>query len=380
MGHCYNCPVPPSPGRGPFRPGTGATPPYLAGREAEQRLFRDFLSDLASGIPPGTQVVLYGPRGNGKTVLLDWLERNAVAAGLETAVLRPAETPDVERLREMLAPRSWWERLAAGEVAAGGFSWKPGDLPAPPVAEILSRRAASSPLVLLVDEAHTLDLDVGRALLNAAQEAGRKHPFLLVLAGTPHLEGRLNAMGASFWNRACQVRVGRLREEATAEAFRRPFAAAGITVRDEAIATMTRESQRYPYFVQVLGGAVWEQTAALPAGRRVTAEIVDRARPGFDRTKGRYYRQRLDELSKRRFSRVALSVAIAFRGRSVLTDPQLDAAVEAGIGGTVSAEAADAAIEALGDLGFIWRVDDRMEWEPGIPSLMEYAREALQPG
>ena len=373
--------MPPSRGRGPFRPGTGATPPYLAGREAEKRLFREILSDLANGIPPGTQVVLYGPRGNGKTVLLDWLERKAAGVDLETAVLRTAEIPDVERLRESLVPRSWWERPAAEEVVAGGFSGKPGTLPAPPVGEILSRRAGSTPLVLLVDEAHTLQLEVGRALLNAAQEAGRKHPFLLVLAGTPHLEGRLNAMGASFWNRAQQVRVGRLSEQATAEALRRPFVAEGITVLENALATMTRESQRYPYFVQVMGGAVWEQTAALSDGRRrVTTETVDLARRGFNATRGRYFRQRLDELRKRRLSRVALSVATAFCGRSVLTDPQLDAAVEAGLGGAAHPKAADDAIEALGDLGFIWRVDDRMEWEPGIPSLMDYARDALGPG
>lgn len=358
-------------GRGPFRPGTGARPPYLAGRETGQRLLREFLNDLAHGIAPGTQVVLYGPRGNGKTVLLDWIERSAVGDGLETAILRPSETPDLDRLREMLAPRSWWERLAAG-----GFSWKPGASPAPPVGEILSRRAGSSPLVLLVDEAHTLDLAVGRALLNAAQEAGRKHPFLLVLAGTPHLEGRLNAMDASFWNRAHQMRVGRLSQEATAEAFRRPFAAERIAVTEEAMAAMTHQSQRYPYFVQALGSAVWDQAVALPEEPRVTAAIVDRARTGFDTTKGRYYRQRLDELLKRRLSQVALSVATAFQGRCVLTDHQLDAAVRAGLSG---AAGFDAAVEALGDLGFIWRADDRLEWESGIPSLMDYTRDALPP-
>ena len=60
---------------GPFRPGAGGLPPYLAGREGEQRLFRELLQDLQRGVPSSSEVVLYGPRGNGKTALLFWLER-----------------------------------------------------------------------------------------------------------------------------------------------------------------------------------------------------------------------------------------------------------------------------------------------------------------
>ena len=50
---------------GPFRPGAGAMPPYLAGRGAEQRLLGALLRDLEAGTPPAGDVILYGPRGNG---------------------------------------------------------------------------------------------------------------------------------------------------------------------------------------------------------------------------------------------------------------------------------------------------------------------------
>ena len=112
--------------------------------------------------------------------------------------------------------------------------------------------------MVLADEAHTLDLGVGRTLLNAAQEVGTERPCLLVLAGTPNLEGRLNAMGASFWDRAEILRIGRLDDEATREALRRPFASEGVTVEDAALKLMAREAQNYPYFVQLLGNAVWQ--------------------------------------------------------------------------------------------------------------------------
>ena len=364
--------------RGPFRPGTGATPPYLAGRSDEQALFRDLLAELAQGIPPGTQVVLYGPRGNGKTVLLDWLEREAASSPeVATAVLRPAEVPDAARLAELLTPQSWWERLAAGEVAVAGFSWKPGTAPPPAAGEILTARAKANPLVLLVDEAHTLSLDVGRVLLNAAQEAGRKHPFLLVLAGTPNLEGRLNAMGVSFWDRAHQLRIGRLADVATAEAFRRPFEAEGLRVSGDVLAVLARESQRYPFFVQLLGDAVWRRAVSdSPDRREVTHAALDAGRADFETARGEFYAHRFEELAARRLLPVGRKIAEAFHNRRILNRTELEDAIGAGFADTAaSADQVGRALEALRDLGYVWRVEARPEWEPGIPSLLDYIRE-----
>ena len=52
-------------------PGSGATPPALTGREPEQAALNRCLADLASGVSPPHDVVLTGPRGNGKTALAD---------------------------------------------------------------------------------------------------------------------------------------------------------------------------------------------------------------------------------------------------------------------------------------------------------------------
>lgn len=92
---------------GPFRPGPGGMPPYLAGRENEQELFRVLLDHVAGGTPPPSEVVLHGPRGNGKTALLVWLTREA-ATREEIEVVRrtPAEIPDRTRLAEELLPET----------------------------------------------------------------------------------------------------------------------------------------------------------------------------------------------------------------------------------------------------------------------------------
>ena len=47
-----------------FTPGSGATPPVLAGRKAEQEVLRQCLADLAAGVSPPHDVALIGPRDN----------------------------------------------------------------------------------------------------------------------------------------------------------------------------------------------------------------------------------------------------------------------------------------------------------------------------
>ena len=362
-------------GLGPFRPGPGGMPPYLAGRETEQSLFRSLLAHLAAGEPPPSEIVLYGPRGNGKTVLLGWLRQEAESwPSIETVPLLPAGIPTPERLRELLSSRPWRDRLTPQEVAIAGLSFRPGEDRPPSVEEILATRARKNPLLVVMDEAHTLDLEVGRALLQSSQEVGRRLPFLLVLAGTPDLESHLGTMGASFWNRAEQVRVGRLSKQATADAFRRPLESEGIRVGEAALGAMVRESQRYPYFVQLLGREIWRGTSGLPeTDREATTGTLAAVLSTFNTTKGEYYRHRYRELRKRRLLPVANRVAEAFAAHPVLSEAQLEQAVLTGLGAE-DLDEADRAVRALTDLGYIWESRARPEWEPGIPSLMDYIR------
>ena len=361
-------------GLGPFRPGPGGMPPYLAGRETEQSLFRSLLAHLAAGEPPPSEIVLYGPRGNGKTVLLGWLRQEAASwPSIETVTLLPAGISNPERLRELLSSRPWHDRRLPQEVAVTGLSFRPGFQP-PPLEEVLAARAQKNPLLLVMDEAHTLDLEVGRALLQSSQEVGRQLPFLLVLAGTPDLESHLGAMGASFWDRAKQVRVGRLSNHATAEAFRRPLESEGIRVGEAALGAMVRESQCYPYFVQLLGREIWRGTSGLPeTDREATTGTLAAVLSTFNTTKGEYYRHRYRELRKRRLLPVANRVAEAFAAHPVLSEAQLEQAVLTGLGAE-DLDEADRAVRALTDLGYIWESRARPEWEPGIPSLMDYIR------
>ena len=362
---------------GPFQPGPGGMPPHLGGREREQELFRTLLARMENRTPLPAEVILYGPRGNGKTVLLRWLEDEAASRrGIETVVLLPSSLPDTKRLAERLLPKSWWDRLTPEQVALAGLSWRPGEAggPPPPPEDVLALRARKAPLVVVMDEAHTLDLGVGRALLNASQLVRHRHPLLLILAGTPNLEGHLAAMDTSFWNRAQTLRIGRLDERATADALRLPFEAADVRVDEAALADMARLSHGYPYFIQLLGQKTWGAMASAAIPHEVTPETLERARPEFEHEKRDYYRHRYRELRTQGLRAVARSVAAAFRDRPTLDEERLEEAIRAALDDRTDA-AADRAEAALADLGFIWDATPTPGWEPGIPSLMDYVLE-----
>lgn len=365
-------------GLGPFRPGPGGLPPYLAGREPEQDFFRALLAHLDRGEAPPSDVVLYGPRGNGKTVLLAWVRKEAADyPGVDVLALTPSDFDSKLELAEFLLPQSWWETVRPQEIAVRGFTWRPGRKgPAPQIRSVLAVRASKKPLAILLDEAHTLQPGIGRTLLNAAQHVGREAPFLLVLAGTPDLRSHLGTLGASFWSRNQVLRLGRLDECAAAEAVRRPLREEGIAITDDALEHIVGESHGYPFFVQLWGDAVWARARA-ESRERIVSEDVQACRVVFERQRNRYYSQRYDELEERRLLRPARAVAEAFESRSVISGSELDAAIRRGFGEAAGDDEVGAAKRELRHLGFVWRTDGMPDWEPGIPSLMDYILRAV---
>ena len=209
-----------------FVAGDGATPPALTGRASEQAVLSRCLADLRSNSAPPHDVVLVGPRGNGKTVLLRWFEHVCAQSkpAVDVAWLTPSALPNQPALLDALAPRRRLAKLLPrkiGIASVGSAEWaSPNGRSG--LAEAVASRCRRRPLAVLLDEAHTLDLDVGSALLNASQEVrSARAPFLLVLAGTPGLPTHLDAMNASFWSRLGEgeLGIGRLSEKAAKQAL-----------------------------------------------------------------------------------------------------------------------------------------------------------------
>ena len=143
-----------------FTPGDGAAPPTMPGREEHRAVLSQCLADLAAGQSPPHNVVLIGPRGNGKTTLLNWFKRECRRSNVDAVALTPRDMADVHMLIAELAPPSRLMRLLprkVGVTAVGSAEWE----------------------------------------TQTGAPASSEAPFLLVLAGTPGLPAQLAKMDAT---------------------------------------------------------------------------------------------------------------------------------------------------------------------------------------
>ena len=364
------------PGPNPFVPGWGRTPPYLAGRSAEQQKLLDLFAYLRHGEGAPRGAILSGPRGNGKTALLRWFHRelDSPDGPCDVVWLTPSEIADLDQLANSLVPPSRFTALRPDTLS---FSVGIGRL-GRSLTLLLGARCRRRPLVLLLDEAHTLSLEVGQALLNAAQTVSAEAPFLLVMAGTPGLQMHLNDMSATFWSRGEKMGIGRLDPEAAAQALTRPMAAAApaITFDDDALAHAVDESQHYPYFLQLWGAALW--SAAQAAGSaRINAVLTAQAANEFAVERSAYYEDRREELERRELLSLAASVARAFSTQTTLRSHELNAAIAESAGVDEVGEILQRR-DQLATVGFVWKPPTAEDaWQPGIPSLMSYVSDHM---
>ena len=357
----------------PFVPGRGALPPYFAGREAEKRALMEILAYVRAGRGAPRDVVLSGPRGNGKTALLRWFENEVASLGERIDLLwrTPSDMPSLDALATTLVPPGRFKSMLPDSlqlsIGVGRVGWELGDNPHT-LTELLILRCRQRPLVVVLDEAHTLDLVVGQALLNASQSVSGRAPFLLVLAGTPGLEPHLNAMSATFWDRAEQLVIDLLDLDASAAALTRPFenGTPAVGFEADALERVLENSQRYPYFLQLFGAALWDAVAA--TGRtEIDTGVVAQASTVFDRRRETYYHHRRNELERAGLLATAASVANVFAGRATIAQPEVDAAIAASPAEVIRIR------DDLAAVGYIWNPPGHGdEWRPGIPSLMTY--------
>ena len=371
-----------------FTPGTGADPPALTGREREQAVLTQCLADLLGGASPPHDVVLTGPRGNGKTVLLNWFKRacREREPEVDVAALTPNDIPTGDALVDVLSPPPGIAKLLprkVGVAAVGSVEWAPRSGGMRNLRAELTARCRKRPLAVLLDEAHTLELEVGRTLLNTSQQVRDEAPFLLVLAGTPGLPAHLGAMNVSFWSRlgVGRLGIGLLSDAATRAALVEPLAAHGVSIDADALDSVVEDSQRYPYFIQVWGRALWHQRLTTGA-TRLTADHAVAARPDVAARVTDYYEDRYLELDQSGWLAVAERVAAQFQSVPTLTYEELKSAVAAGLALNVDPGQAQAALTALQRLGFVWRPPGQLppvRYEPGIPSLMAHVLDHAAP-
>lgn len=273
----------------PFTPGAGLSPPYLAGRDEEQRQIGELLAATQRG---GTapDLVLFGPRGAGKTVMLTWIKEQIRGQGQSDSPFRhkeldAGELPDGQRdiVRELLDVRIDIGRpdKVEGEAGIGpvrGRGHWSLEQTGTSMYEALVAECASRPIVIVMDESHIANPQGCGALLRLSQKLKTDGaPVLTVLAGTPGLIDVLKAADAMFAERSHVISLGLLDPASSRSAIAIPMRQGGLAAGEDVLGEAAQDSQGYPWFLQLWGRALWLNS--IRSGRReLIPEDTERAR------------------------------------------------------------------------------------------------------
>ncbi len=362
----------------PFTPGAGELPPHRAGHKSAVRELSERVDRIVAK-SPGGMVVLHGPRGNGKTVLLAEVRRQAVDRNAAVRWLTPDDWSGTtesfaERLPAGLATKP--ELRASFSVDLGvvkaSINYRSGS-PDLLATAVLQKLAEAGPVVLLADEAHNLPPATGQILLNAGQRCiSDGLPLLLVLAGTPGIRQSLKEVDASFWERAHRLRVGRLETpDIVRAALSIPARNSGLPFAEDALELLVGESQRYPFFVQLLAKASWNVAQEEGHDHITLADALEGVEIANEQRHD-FYEDRRVEIVDGGLHREGLAVSRAMAERGA--DPSIPARELDGILETVVSSdprAIERAKGRLSSLGLIWERAGGV-WEPGIPSLCKF--------
>ncbi len=372
-----------------FRPGDGGLPPYLAGRKEEQEYFQRCVRDIKDRQPISQNLILYGPRGNGKTALLGYLQKETLRteeSKLDIQWATPKEMEHPGKLIDLLVGDHSGLR---SKLTSGAFSIDLGIAQANveidlskrllTIGDLLQERCQSKPLILIIDEAHRLNPQMGEELLNASQTVRREgNPFLLVLAGTPNLKSALGKANASFWERSEKIRLGRLSPDEARQAITVPLEQVNISFAPGVAEEVAERAHCYPFFLQVWGDCLARRLAQT-GETEVTMEAVQEVNTTVVIKRDEMYQDRLNEIKTMGLLSVARSVADAFiqSGQPHLHASVLEEAVAKGLSGDDESTTQVRIMEKINQLfhlGYIWQVNysGMNSYESGIPSLMNY--------
>lgn len=286
----------------PYSPGAGTPPPELAGRDELREKVRVAIGRIRIG-NPAKSVLMVGLRGVGKTVLLDKMRQEAEASGVYALKL---EAPEDRSLPALLAPqlRLILIKLSAIESAkayatrglralAGfakalkvkfndievGFDLEPevgladngdleGDLAVLLEQVGLAAQSAKTAVVMFIDELQYVKEPQFAALITALHRCAQaKLPVTLIGAGLPQLLARAGDAKSYSERLFDYPMVGPLSREDVQLAITRPAQVHGVTYLPEAIDEIYKDTQGYPYFLQMWSKYSWDVATQSPISR-----------------------------------------------------------------------------------------------------------------
>ena len=317
--------------RNPFAPGAGSPPPELAGRDGilEQA---HILMARVKHKRMEKSMLLTGLRGVGKTVLLNEIERKALAEGYKTIFIEATENGELPRLLVPHLRKVLFEldriKAAGDKVKRGlgalksfvgaikltysdiqlGLDIEPeqgtadsGDLEVdiPDLLEAVAEAAAerNSLVVILIDEIQYFTSRELSSLIMAMHKMQQKQlPLVLIGAGLPILPS-LAGESKSYAERLFSYpRIGQLAEEDAFKALQEPIQEEGEAIEDNALARIYDITKGYPYFLQEWGYQCWNLASTSPIDIKIVEQATSTVEERLDQN---FFSVRFDRLARK---------------------------------------------------------------------------------
>lgn len=285
--------------RNPFRATLGATPPLLVGRNEAVQNFAFALDD-----GPGAHErisLIVGPRGIGKTVLLNAFEDTAQEHGWfvisETATQGFVERIRSEIIRRLARQRSQLKGLGLSLFGVGGsVTWDSSSISETSYSlrnaldDYLAYKAdldrsagqPASGVLITLDEMHHQRndelIEFGATVQHLVREG---KDIAVAMAGIPSAIKPLLSSRTSeserpnpitFLRRAERIELDRVSDDDVRLALETPLAEAEITWTHEALETAVNSCQGYPFMIQLVGQWAFREAQ----GRSITREAAER--------------------------------------------------------------------------------------------------------
>lgn len=273
-------------GKNPFKPTAGANPPRLVGRAA---LIDEFAESIENGPgAPGRLTIFSGPRGVGKTVMLNAVAEQ-VQADHQWLVINETATPgflgrlsrSAGRLLDPGPSRRHVTNVILPVIGGGIGLSSPAEEPvtadARQVISLLLDQCATheTGVLITLDEVHTTGRqELGQFAAVVQHLIREDREVAVALAGLPAAVNELlNDELTTFLRRADRQDLGDVPLDEAATSFEATIADNGRTIEPEALDLIARATGGYPFMIQLVGYHVWRKaggdlitTAAAIAG------------------------------------------------------------------------------------------------------------------
>lgn len=250
----------------PFKPTAGVMPPVLIGRDYVSLDFSEALEDGPGA--PDRLMIITGPRGCGKTVMLT--ELGSIAKQHHWDVVDETASEGLcDRLIARITPDPSAISGASFRPTAFGFSL--GEINIAPELRPLTLRDAmharlnklgkNRGLLVTIDETQDADQSDITAIATAAQHMFRDNAEVaFIFAGLPSLTSDLlNTKVLTFLRRASIKSLGDIPLDEVRTAFDSTIRSAGVHIDDGALDLATKATNGYPYMIQLVGYHIWRE-------------------------------------------------------------------------------------------------------------------------